>query len=474
MRTLLSLLILTFLHAGVLFAQAPQPTLSPAVREFVSVDAPAVALTHVRVVDGTGAPPADGQTVLIENGRIAAVGATGRVRVPRGARVIELRGHTVIPGIVGMHNHTYYAYGGRSVQMWYTGPRLYLANGVTTIRTAGAQHPYAELNMKRGVEDGLVPGPRVHASGPYLTGLVGPGTPSHSLITEEDARRVVAYWAEEGATWLKASSTITRAVLGAAIDEAHQRGIRFTGHLCSVTFREAAALGIDNLEHGLITNSDHIPEKQPDVCPPDNMIRQVDVDLDGEEVQATYRDLIARNVAITSTLSVYEGFVPDRAPSDPRVQAALAPEAREALTQFRQDLQQGRGLVVPLRLLEKMMRWEREFVRRGGMLVAGVDPWGTGSLPGYGDQRNYELLVEAGFTPVEAIRVMTLNGAKLLREDHLYGSIEPGKLADLAILRGDPVRTPAEIRNVVLVFKDGIGYDSAKLIESVNGQVGIR
>ncbi len=120
------------------------------------------------------------------------------------------------------------------------------------------------------------------------------------------------------------------------------------------------------------------------------------------------------------------------------------------------------------------MDFEVAFVRAGGLMGAGVDPTGNGgALPGFGDQRNYELLLEAGFSPVEAIQIMSANGARILGMDDL-GTIEPGKLADLVVIDGDPVGTPAEIRNVTIVFKDGVGYDSAKLIESVRGVVGIR
>lgn len=457
-------------------AQRPDQ-LSSAVLAYVSVSDSVIALTNVRLVDGTGSAAQDDRTIVLRDGVIDAVGTAAEVRAPAGARVLDLPGHTVIPGLVGMHNHTYYAYGGRSVQMSYTGPRLYLANGVTTIRTAGAQHPYAELNMKRGIEAGMIPGPRVHASGPYVNGP-GAGGAARNVASEEEARRVVAYWAAEGATWLKASGSITRALLGAAIDEAHKRNVRFTGHLCSVTFREAAALGIDNLEHGLITNSDYIASKKPDECPADNMIAQADVDLESDEVAATFRDLVAHGVAVTSTLSVYETFVPGATPEDARVLEALAPDARDEVLQFRAQLRaqlgEQQGLVVLPRLFEKMKRWEHMFVEAGGLLVAGVDPWGTGSLPGYGDQRNYELLVEAGFAPEQAMRIMTLNGATLLGESHLYGSIETGKRADLVVLRGDPTRTPSDLRNVTLVFKDGVGFDPAKLIADVRGQVGIR
>jgi imidazolonepropionase-like amidohydrolase len=450
-----------------------RPTLSPVVREFVSVDAPVVALAHVKLIDGTGRPARDDQTIVIRGARIVEVGDASRVRVPEGARVLDLAGHTVTPGFVGMHQHTYFRSDSRTSQMSMTGPRLYLAGGVTTIRTAGSMFPYNELNMKRAIERGEVPGPRMHITGPYMNGEGGADGLQRQLLTADEARRVVAYWASEGATWLKFQGSITRAVMKAAIDEAHRHGMKATGHLCSVTFREAASLGIDNLEHGLITNSDYIPDKKPDLCPRDNMRKQIEVDVDGDAVKATFRDLLAHRVALTSTLSVYELFVPGRAKLQPRALAVLDPAVRAEVEASYASLSDTSAFRVPPLLFEKMMKYDRAYARAGGLLVAGVDPWGNGSLPGFGDQRNFEILVEAGFTPEEAIQVMTANGAKLLGEDAKYGTVAAGKLADLAVFRGDPTRTSTDIENVVLVFRDGVGYDSAKLIESVKGQVGV-
>ena len=114
-------------------------------------------------------------------------------------------------------------------------------------------------------------------------------------------------------------------------------------------------------------------------------------------------------------------------------------------------------------------------MKAGGLLAAGVDPTGNGgALPGFGDQRNFELLIESGFTPVQAIQIMTANGAKILGEYDTYGSIEPGKRADLVVIDGDPIAKPEDIRRVVTVFRDGIGYDAVKLIDEVAGQVGVR
>ncbi|MEP6833145.1 MAG: amidohydrolase family protein [Gemmatimonas sp.] len=459
------------LPAGVVHAQA-RPTLSDAARAFVAVDAPVVALTNVRVIDGTGRPAQEDETIIISDGKITAVGRASAIVVPVSARVLDLRGQTVVPGFVGMHEHTYFAAGPQLTQMSMSAPRLYLANGVTTIRTTGSFFPYAELNMKQAIANGTIAGPRMHITGPYLNGgPAGSRSLERYLNTEEETRRVITYWAAEGATWLKLMGNVTRQILGVAIDEAHKHGMKVTGHLCSVTFREAAALGIDNVEHGFITDSDLVPDKQPDVCPADNMIKQVDVDVNGPLVQASIKELVARGVAVTSTLSVYELFVQSRSRLDPRAMEALSPETRRLVEAAHADAKE---FVLPTTLFQKMMVYERQFVRAGGLLVSGVDPWGNGSLPGYGNLRNFELYIEAGFTAEEAIQIMSANGAKLLGELAQRGTIEVGKVADLAIINGNPIRNPEQIYNVSVVFRDGIGYDSAKLIASVKGQVGVR
>jgi hypothetical protein len=460
--------------AAPLASQTPaSPTLSQAVRQYITVSEPAVALTNVRVVDGTGRAPMEAQTVVIQNGRIASIGPATQAKIPAGARVMDLAGHTVIPGIVGMHNHTFYTTRGRSVQLQFSAPRLYLGSGVTTIRTTGGTSPYHEINMKRGIERGEVPGPRMHLTGPYITGTGGAATMAQ-VGTAEEAQRLVNYWADEGVTWFKAYTDISREALGAAIKAAHARGLKFTGHLCSVSFREAVALGIDNLEHGLFTNSDYVPNRTPDRCP-DMRTSLMNVDLNGPEVQQTIKDMVTHKVAMSSTLAVYELSVPDRPPLEDRVLEALAPEAREEYLTTRKETSARAAQSTMSDLFRKAQAFERLFVKSGGLLGAGVDPTGMGgALPGYGDHRNFELLLEAGFSAPEVVQIMTLNGAKILGVDDRLGSIAAGKIADLVVIRGNPMTTPGEIRNVAIVFKDGIGYDSPKLLSSVKGVVGVR
>jgi imidazolonepropionase-like amidohydrolase len=474
MRPLVNAIALLLTAVYPLSAQRPD-SLGEETLKYVSVDTAALALTHVLLIDGTGAEPKPDQTIVIRNGRIAAVGPAAQVSVPSGVRTLDLKGHTLIPGIVGLHDHLFYtAAGGRAAQMSYTGPRLYLASGVTTIRTAGSRSTYAEINLRDNIKRGLVPGPRIHLTAPYITGAAGGG--SMNVITSPaEARRFVAYWASEGATWIKAYTDIGRAELSAAIKEAHRQGIKVTGHLCSVSFREAVALGINNLEHGMLTASDFATSKQPDVCPVAELGRNNEVDARGEVARKTIQSMVKNRVSMTSTLAVYEPFVANRpANKEPRVLNAMAPEVRTSYLQVRQEIDStGTGPITEAGL-KSAMQFEKEFVEAGGLLGAGVDPTGIGgALAGYGDQRNYELFIEAGFTPSQAIKIMTLNGARILGAAKQLGSVERGKIADLVVLKGELPRDPAAIRNTTLVVKDGVGYDPAKLIKSVEGRVGI-
>jgi imidazolonepropionase-like amidohydrolase len=473
MRRFAVLLALSFAVAAPLAAQRPD-SLSEEVRKYVAVDTAVVALTNVMLIDGTGAEPKAGQTVIIRDGRIAEVGPDASVRAPAGARVFDLGGHTVIPGLIGMHDHLFYtAAGGRAVQMSYTGPRLYLGSGVTTIRTTGGRSPYAEINLRDNIDRGNTPGPRIHLTAPYLTGGQSAGSMA-SVSTPEEARRFVAYWAAEGATWIKAYMDIRRSELGAAIKEAHKRGIKVTGHLCSVSFREAVALGIDNLEHGMLTATDFDAGKKQDVCPVEQAGETGQADPAGQTAKDVIATLIKNKVSMTSTLAVYEPFVANRPTKDDRTLNAMAPELRTTYLQVRHQIDSSGAGPIAGAALTNAMAFERAFVEAGGLLASGVDPTGIGgALAGYGDQRNYELFIEAGFTPARAVRIMSLNGAKILGVDQRLGSVERGKLADLVVLQGDLSADAGVIRKPTLVFKDGVGYDSAKLIASIEGRVGI-
>jgi imidazolonepropionase-like amidohydrolase len=477
---LLSVSVCLLLFAIAALAQAPDR------QQFIRVEAPLIALTHVRVIDGTGAPPLDDQTIVISGGKIQSIGPTAATTYPADARTLDLNGYTVMPGLVGMHNHMFFPMGGSPPMYSNMGssfPRLYLALGVTTIRTTGSVAPYTDLEIKRLIDAGRLIGPKMHVTAPYLEGR-GAFTPvMHELQDADDARRMVSFWADAGATSFKAYMNITRDELRAAVAEAHKRGLKVTGHLCSIGYREAAEIGIDDLEHGLFADSEFVADKKPDVCPGaavNASLRQLD--LNSPAVQETIRVLVQKNVAVTSTLPVFEaagapltqnGIGAASALLNPRMLNVMATDARVRYLQNRARVPGGdSGFVAVLR---KAMDFERAFVKGGGLLLAGLDPTGNGGIvAGFGDHREVELLVEAGFTPLEAIKIATLNGAKFLGEDARIGSLAPGKQADLMVVKGNPAANISDIEKVEIVFKDGVGYDTEKLIQSVQGLVGVR
>ena len=470
-------------------AQAPAP--GPEVRQFLRFEDRVIALRNVRVIDGTGAAAKEGRTLLIRGDRIEAVG-DGTLPVPRDAKVLDLAGHTAYPGLVGMHNHLMYTAsinfdasgkipppGGLVTPVAFTAPRLYLASGVTTIRTTGSIEPHLDLNLRDKIDAGEMPGPRVDVTAPYLEGR-GTFFPQMAVMKDpEHARRTVRHWAREGATSFKAYMEITEPVLAAAIDEAHELGLKVTGHLCAVDWKRAIAIGIDNLEHGPVyTDTQFVPDRKPDTCPPGRAATAswVEQDIEGEPVKSLIRELVAKNVAVTSTLAVMESSIPTRPLLSARQQALLSPESLRSHLHHRALVAAIAGSTErQMAALRKEFAFELAFVRAGGHLMAGADPTGNGgALPGFADQRGLQLLVEAGFAPAEALRIATLNGAKFLGRDRDIGSIEPGKRADLVVVKGDPSTRIADAENVEIVFKDGYAYDPAKLLDSIKGMVGIR
>lgn len=472
---------LALLNANSLGGATDRPQISARVRPFVTQDASVIALTHVRVVDGTGASARTDQTLVIKDGEITALGDAAATKIPDGAKVLDLTGRTVIPGLVGMHDHMYYPAPGGGMPLYpehgLSFPRLYLAGGVTSIRTTGSVEPYTDLELKRAIDAGEIAGPKIHVTGPYLEGE-GAFTPQmHQLKDADDARRTVEFWITQGVTSFKAYMNITPDELAAAVKAAHAHGIKVTGHLCSIGFREAAALGIDDLEHGLIVDTEFFAEKKPGACPNPQAAEKslLAFEISSKPMQDMIHDLVAHHVAVTSTLPVFETSVPNRAPLDSRVLDAMLPEARVAYLTIRSRISDTVGKSDWPALFKKELEFEREFAKQGGVLLAGLDPTGYGGvIAGFGDQREVELLVEAGFTPVEAIHIATSNGAEFLGELATIGTLAVGKKADIVVIQGDPSANIKDIEKVEIVFKDGIGYDSAKLIDSVRGQVGLR
>lgn len=463
--------------------QATQP---PAA--FIVENAPVIVLIHARLIDGTGSPTAEDQTIVISGGKIVALGASSATEVPAGAHVIDSSGKTVIPGLVMMHEHLFTTSSSISAAIhgnpWLEEeaipfPLMYLAAGVTTMRTTGSIDGDEDLSVKHAIDAGQRPGPEMFLTAPYLEGK--PSTAHYFrqmriLKDAEDARRTVDLWASKGMTSFKAYVNITPEDLKAAIDEAHRKDLKITGHLCSVGFTEAADLGIDNIEHGLPFDEEFYPDKLPGVCP--DLFKAMAffdsrLDVNRSDVRAMTRHLVDKGVAITSTLAVAEDFTGAGQPLSWMANREERALGWRSWFMYRMIRSQFQKHPFP-HLLAKEMQFERAFVAGGGLLMAGCDPTGDGgTLAGYGDQREIELLVQAGFSPVEAIHIATENGAKFLGQSERIGTIAVGKQADLVLIAGDPSRQISDIRRVEVVFKKGVGYSSAKMFRAVRGLVGV-
>lgn len=478
MRTLsfiLGVLAVVALGATARGDDAATTTPAPPVQTFVKYAGQTIAIEHVRVIDGTGAPERADQTVVISGQKIAFAGPAAGAQVPAGATIVDGSGRTLMPGLVGMHDHLFYLVGDQPVghAMYVSFPRLYLAGGVTTLRTTGSMEPYADLNLKRAIDAGKVPGPDIDVSGPYIS---GPGSRLYMAIprTPREVTEAVDYYVDIGVTSFKAYAFVNRANLNALIQAGHRRGIKIAGHLCAVTFREAAEMGIDSLEHGLQTATDFDADKQPDVCPPGRSHARTiaNLDIESAPVQNLIKLLVARHVAITSTLAVIETGAPERFPPEPRQLDLLDAQAKADYLAARTALlarsDNPSGVI-----LKKEMQFERDFVREGGLLMAGADPTGYGgAVPGIADQRNLELLVEAGFTPEQAVQIASANGARFLGRLDRIGTIESGKNADLVLVDGNPAANIADVEKVDVVFRNGVGYDSPAIFAAMRGQVG--
>ncbi len=469
-------LFLFFVMANMFAITSHAQQFTSVVKQFIVVNADTVALTHAKLIDGTGSPSKTDQTIIIIKGRIANVGNAGSIAVPASARVIDCAGKTIIPGMVMMHEHMFY---GELVPPNYLGlemplsfPKLYLAGGATTIRTAGALEPQTDLNIKKWIDEGKMAGPDMDVTGPYIEREMLPIPEIHFIKSPEEAKQDVDYWISKGCTSFKVYMDITKEDLKEVITVAHKNNLKVTGHLCSVTYHEAAELGIDNLEHGFIPSSDFVKDKKKNVCASGAVIPSLkNLDVNSDAMKDLMKFLIEKKVTLTSTLPVFETYT-GREVIPGGGENALAPQIMEAAeNNYRQKVGKDSSDAA---LFKKEMAWEKMFVDMGGRLMAGVDPTGAGrTIPGYADRHVLELLVEAGFTLPQAVQICSLNAAEYLNRGNEIGSIAIGKKADLVLINGDPEREIRDVRNTEIVFKNGVGYDSKKLFESANGKVGL-
>ena len=432
-------------------------------RHYVKYDDNIIAFKNASVVDGTGKSIESNQTIIIENGLIKAIGNNFKLNIPEKAKVNDLKGKTIIPGIVGMHNHLHI------LRFPYVGDiaaKLYLAAGVTTIQTCGAASPEKELLLSQNIAIGNQIGPEIISSAPFITGEGG--NPNMIIPkNEQHLRDTIQYWMNQGVKWFKVYRNTKPNDLKTILDEVHKNGGKVRGHLCSITFEEATKMGIDGIEHGLNSSSDFRTNKEWGKCNGgreyiDNLI------INSPEVKKLQKLMIEKGVFLTSTLSIYEASIPNRAYADERSIKTMSPYLKEQYEERRKNFENQLEDSTRNKRLKRIMEFEYQYFKMRGLLCSGVDA-GRHILPGFGDQRNYKLLMEAGFTSEEAIQIMTNNGAKALERSDI-GSIQAGKRADFVILNGNLDREPSIIEKVETVFKNGIGYNPQLILNETLGQ----
>ena len=453
-----------------------QVNFSDETKKYIDYNDPVVVFKNALLIDGKGNPAKPHQTVIIRNGKIEWIGDDAKAVTPRDGKIIDLSGKALMPGLVMMHEHMYIS--AFSVDPFYLNvrqlplsfPRLYLAAGATTIRAAGSVEPYSDIRIKKDIDLGLLPGPFIDLTAPYIEGKYAFFPQMKENKTPAEAAAFVNYWADQGFTSFKAYTGIDKPMLKAAIDAAHKRKLKITAHLCSVTYSEAAELGIDSLEHGFEVSTDFVTDKKVNECPSNTSANKAikDLDIQSDRVKQLLQRLISKKVVIDSTLAVFEGAASDAALN------AMSPDTRDSYLKLSAIVKSAKTSAEGDSVSTKTAKMEKMFYDMGGLLTVGTDPTGIGgTLAGYGNWRAIELLVEAdGFTPLEAIKIATLNGAIALDLDKKIGTIEIGKSADLLIIDGDPSKNISDIKKIQFVFRNGVGYNSRKLFDSVKGKVG--
>ena len=459
-----------------------QTTFSDETKKYIEYNDSITVFKKALLIDGKGNPAKPNQTIIMSNGKIKWIGDDAKLELPKGAKVIDLNGKALMPGLVMLHEHMYISAHDISTrylnlkQLPFSFPRLYLAAGATTIRTCGSIEPYSDIRIKKDIDLGLLPGPSMELTAPYIQGKSSNFPQMKENKTPEEAAAFVNYWADQGFTSFKAYMGVDKPILKAAIDAAHKKQLKITGHLDIVTYKEAASLGMDNLEHGFMASTDFAVGKKENEPPAAGSSYKAlsNLDIRSDSVKQFIQFLIDKKMSITSSLAVFEGATTTQPQPNQEALNAMSPDTRDFYLQRLTTTKSAKSPTVYDKAFANATKMEKMFYDMGGLLSVGTDPTGNGgTIAGYGNWRAIELLVEAdGFTPLEAIKIATQNGSIALGFDKTIGTIEVGKAADVLVIDGDPSKNISDIRKVQYVFKNGIGYNSKKLFESVKGKVG--
>jgi len=419
-----------------------------------------VIFRNVKLYDADARAFLDGMTVVVEDGRIAAVGPVAVVRVPAHTRVIDGSGKTLVPGLWDCHQH----YGDDA-----TGPLL-LASGITSVRDPGNILEESAARRKR-IEDRQLLGPRIVPS--LLIDGPGPlaaqvGTVAHSL---DEALADVRRAKNEGYFAVKLYGSLDPAWVKPMVDFAHELKLHVHGHIPhGMRPLDAVRAGYDEITHINFVMMQAMPDE---VVQKSNTNARVigvakyaaDVDLHSKEMADFMDELALRRVAVDPTLVTFENsYVPDAGTFPPMVvpyaetlPAQFARGFLSTATAPTEDVSRGRMRAS----FAKLVALVGELSKHHVTILAGTDEIGFALI------RELELYVQAGMTPAEALATATINPAREFRVSDRTGSLAMGKLAELALIDGDPSKNIGDLRQVELVMRDGKMMDAAALRSAI-------
>jgi imidazolonepropionase-like amidohydrolase len=413
-----------------------------------------IALEGAMLIDGSGGEPVKDALIIVRGGHIEAVARVNEIPVPRGAREVSLLGKTVIPGLIDAHAH---------VERWAA--ERYIAWGVTAVRDLGAMSTDSAMAVKNDFNLGAVLGPRMFTSGAMIDGLEPTYPVATAVATAPAARKAVDLRAVAGTDLLKIYTKLTPSFLAPLMDEASTLRLPVAAHLGKIDALTAARAGVASLEHmaGVVQSAARDPA--PYLRAHDRFLAGWTLEeagwatLDSAAVARIARALAATRVAVVPTLVLHEMLARLDNPTlalRPGMEdvPASATSVRDVAGLLRRTRWRAADFQAFRRSRARQDQFVREFKRAGGLVAAGSDAANQLLVPGLSLHEELSLLVAAGFSPIEAITAATRRGAQLLRADSL-GSIMPGKVADLVILDGDPVKSIAATRRIAWVMLRG-------------------
>lgn len=417
-----------------------------------------IVFRNAAVLDVEAGTLRPGSVVVVSGNRIQSVGSERRVQIPSDAEIIDLGGQTLIPGLWDLHVHLADENG-----------IMHLAAGVTSVRDMGGEMPETLARRDR-ITGGQLLGPRL-----YLAGILdGPGpytTPTSAVVSSADSARAwVRAYADAGYDLIKIYSSLDTALVPIVIAEAHARGLRVGGHVPHGMTAEAfVRAGADELQHINYLFLNFWADSVQDTRTPERFTapaqRAAGLDLKSARVQALIRLLRERGTRMDPTLSIFEVQLTGRLGRLPPV---VAPVADRLPPAFRRGLLGG-GLPVPPGMDE---RYRASFAAFRAMVKALFDAGvpilpGTDANTGFAYHRELELYELAGIPTADVMRIATINAARAMKQESDLGSIVPGKLADLVVVDGNPLRRMSDIRRVTLVMQNGVMYEPDALYRSV-------